>query len=166
MITSHETGTRVDEVAAGIYRICTPLDVIPGGFTFNSYLIADDEPVLFHTGYKKLFPVTLEAIGKVLPAAKLRWIGGSHFEGDEYGALNDLLAAAPEATPFSSEIGAMTSVNDFASRPARGFRDGETFSIGGRQLQWIYTPHAPHGWDCGVLFDVSTKTLLCGDLFT
>jgi flavorubredoxin len=166
MTTNQETGTRVDEVAAGIYRICTPLDIIPGGFTFNSYLIADDEPLLFHTGYRKLFPITLEAIGKVMPVEKLRWIGGSHFEGDEYGALNDLLAAAPEATPFGTEIGVLTSLNDFAARLARGFGDGEEFSIGSRRMKWLYTPHVPHGWDCGILFDLSTKTLLCGDLFT
>jgi flavorubredoxin len=166
MITNQETGTRVDEVAAGIYRISTPLDVIPGGFTFNSYLIADDEPALFHTGYKKLFPVTLEAISKVMPAEKLRWIGGSHFEGDEYGALNELLTAAPQATPFGTEIGVLTSLNDFGIRPARGLGDGEEFSIGSRRMKWMYTPHVPHGWDCGVLFDMSTRTLLCGDLFT
>ncbi len=166
MITNHETGTRVDEVARGIYRISTPLDVIPGGFTFNSYLIADEEPLLFHTGYRKLFPVTVEAIGKVMPAGKLRWIGGSHFEGDEFGALNDLLAAAPEATAFGTEIGVLTSLNDYASRPVRGLGDGEEFSLGSRRMKWVYTPHVPHGWDCGVLFDVSTKTLLCGDLFT
>lgn len=166
MITNQTTGTRVDEVAAGIYRICTPMDIIPGGFTFNSYLIADDEPVLFHTGYRKLFPITLEAIAKIMPVERLRWIGGSHFEGDEFGALNELLEVAPEATPIGTEIGVLTSVNDFASRPARGLGDGEEFSIGSRELRWIYTPHVPHGWDCGVLFDSSTKTLLCGDLFT
>ena len=165
MITDQETGTRVDEVQAGIYRICTPLDVIPGGFTFNSYLVVDDEPLLFHTGYRKLFPITLEAIRKVMPVEKLRWIGGSHFEADEYGALNDFLAVAPQATPFGSEIGVLTSLNDVATRPARGFGDGEEFSIG-RHMQWLYTPHVPHGWDCGILFDASTKTLLCGDLFT
>ncbi len=166
MITNREAGTRVDEVAAGIYRICTPLPVIPGGFTFNSYLIADDEPLLFHAGYRKLFPLTVEAIGSVMPVEKLRWIGGSHFEGDEFGALNDLLTVAPEATPFGAEIGVLTSLNDFATRPARGFRDGEEFSIGSRRLKWLYTPHVPHGWDCGVLFDLSAKVLLCGDLFT
>lgn len=120
MITNIETGTRIDEVASEIYRICTPLDVIPGGFTFNSYLIAGEEPLLFHTGYRKLFPITLEAIGKVVPVEKLRWIGGSHFEGDEFGALNELLEAAPEATPFGAEVGVLTSLNDFATRPARG----------------------------------------------
>ena len=139
---------------------------LPGGFTFNSYLIADDEPLLFHTGYRKIFPITLEAIKKVMPVEKLRWIGGSHFEGDEYGALNDLLASAPEATPFGTEIGVLTSLNDFAARPARGFGDGEEFSIGSRRMKWLYTPHVPHGWDCGILFDLSTQTLLCGDLFT
>jgi flavorubredoxin len=166
MITNQDTGTRVDEVAPGIYRISTPMDVIPGGFTFNSYLIADDKPLLFHTGYRKLFPVILEAIGKVIPVDTLRWIGGSHFEADEFGALNDLLAAAPYGTAFGAEIGARVSLNDFAIRPARGFADGEEFSIGARRLKWLYTPHVPHGWDCGILFDLSSKTLFCGDLFT
>jgi flavorubredoxin len=156
----------VDEVARGVYRISTPLDVIPGGFTFNSYLVTDDEPLLFHTGYRKLFAITLEAIRKVIPIEKLRWIGGSHFEGDEFGALNELLAAAPEALPFGAEVGVLTSLNDFASRPARGFGDGEEFSIGSRRMKWLYTPHIPHGWDCGILLDLSTRTLFCGDLFT
>jgi flavorubredoxin len=166
LITNPETGTHVDEIARDVYRICTPLDVIPGGFTFNSYLIVDDDPILFHTGYRRLFPVTLEAVGKVLPVEKLRWVGGSHFEGDEFGALNEFLEAAPEAAPFGAEIGVLTSLNDFASRPARALRDGEEFSIGSRRLKWLYTPHVPHGWDCGVLFDASTETLFCGDLFT
>ncbi|MEZ5394806.1 MAG: MBL fold metallo-hydrolase [Bryobacterales bacterium] len=166
MSAVNETGTTVDEVADGIYRISTPLDVIPGGFTFNSYLIDDEEPVLFHTGYRTLFPVTAEAIRRVMPLEKLRWIGGSHFEGDEFGAMNNLLEAAPQATPFGAEIGVLTSLNDFALRPARGLGDGEEITIGRRRLKWIYTPHVPHGWDCGILFDMSTKTLLCGDLFT
>jgi flavorubredoxin len=156
----------VDEIARGVYRISTPLDVIPGGFTFNSYLVDDDEPVLFHTGYRRLFSATLDAVRAVLDPARLRWIGGSHFESDEFGALNDLLAAAPSASAFGSEIGVLTSLTDFASRPARALADGEDFSIGSRRLQWIYTPHVPHGWDCGVLFDQSTGTLFCGDLFT
>jgi flavorubredoxin len=166
MITNHESGTRIDEVTAGIYRISTSLDVIPGGFTFNSYLVMDDEPLLFHAGYRKLFPFTLEAIKAVMPVEKLKWIGGSHFEGDEYGALNEFLAVAPEATPFGAEVGVLTSINDFASRAARGLGDGEEFSIGSHRMQWLYTPHVPHGWDCGILFDQSTQTLLCGDLFT
>jgi flavorubredoxin len=166
VLVNQETGVTVDEIEAGIYRISTPLPVIPGGFTFNSYLVADEEPVLFHTGYRKAFPTLLEAIEKIMPAKKLRWIGGSHFEGDEFGALNELLEVAPEATPFGAEIGALISIDDFANRPARGLGDGEEFSIGGRTMKWMYTPHVPHGWDCGILFDTSTKTLLCGDLFT
>jgi flavorubredoxin len=166
LITNKETGTSIDEVAAGIYRISTPLDVIPGGFTFNSFLIADDEPLLFHTGYRKLFPSTLEAIGKVVPADKLRWVGGSHFESDEFGAMNDILTAAPEATPFGSEVGVLTSINDFAVRSPRALKDNEELSIGSRKMKWIYTPHVPHGWDCGILFDQSSGTLFCGDLFT
>jgi flavorubredoxin len=166
MMTDIDTGTRVDEVAAGIYRISTPLDVIPGGFTFNSYLIENEEPLLFHTGYRSLFNLNLEAVKKVMPPKKLRWIGGSHFEADEFGALNGFLDAAPQATAFGSEIGVLTSLNDFASRPARALADGEELVIGSRKMKWIYTPHVPHGWDCGVLFDMSTETLLCGDLFT
>lgn len=157
---------RIDEIAAGLYRISTPTDVLPGGFTFNSFLLDDDEPLLFHTGYRGLAASTMEAIARIMPLERLRWIGGSHFEGDEYGALNEILAAAPHATPFASAIGALTSLNDFASRPARGLADGEALVTGARRLQWIYTPHVPHGWDCGVLFDASSRTLLCGDLFT
>lgn len=160
------TTPRIDEIAAGLYRISTPTDVLPGGFTFNSFLLDDDEPLLFHTGYRGLAASTMEAIARVMPLERLRWIGGSHFEGDEYGALNEILAAAPHATPFASAIGALTSVNDFAGRPARGLADGEHLATGSRRLQWIYTPHVPHGWDCGVLFDASSQTLLCGDLFT
>jgi flavorubredoxin len=166
MTVNGHTGTRVDEVGAGIYRISTRLDVIPGGFTFNSFLIDDDEPLLFHTGYKSVFAATAAGIETVMPLERLRWIGGSHFESDEFGALNLLLEAAPQATAFGTEIGVLTSLNDFGARPARGLADGEEFSIGGRKMQWFYTPHVPHGWDCGVLFDSTTKTLLCGDLFT
>lgn len=166
MITNEAAGTCINEVGRGIYRISTPMDVIPGGFTFNSYLIADEEPLLFHAGYRKLFPLTVEAVKAVMPVEKLRWVGGSHFEGDEFGALNEILAVAPEAKPFGSEVGVLISINDYASREARGLKDGEEFSVGSRRLQWLYTPHIPHGWDCGVLFDQSTNTLLCGDLFT
>ena len=166
MITNHQSGTQIDEVAEGIYRICTPLDVIPGGFTFNSFLILDEEPLLFHTGYRSLFPLTAEAVAKVLPVERLRWVGGSHFEADEFGALNEWLTAAPNATTFGAEIGVLTSLNDFGIRPAKPLADGESFALGKHRLQWLYTPHVPHGWDCGVLFDHTTGTLLCGDLFT
>jgi flavorubredoxin len=168
MITNQQSGTSIDEVATGIYRISTPLDIpaIPGGFTISQYLIVDDEPVLFHTGLRRLFPLTQEAISKVMPVDRLRHVGFSHFESDESGALNQFLAVAPQATPLSSDLGAMVSVNDAADRMGRGLADGERMSIGSRELEWIYTPHVPHGWDCGVLFDHKTGTLFCGDLFT
>lgn len=168
MQTNAHTGTTIDEVADGIYRINTPLriDNIPGGFNISQYLVVDYEPLLFHTGWRKWFPFVSEAIAKVIPLARLRHIGYSHFEGDESGAMNEFLAAAPQAVPFASRIGVMTSLNDHADREARGLGDGETFSTGRKTWEWIDTPHVPHGWDCGVLFDRATRTLLCGDLFT
>jgi flavorubredoxin len=168
MLTNPHTGTRIDEVAPGIYRINTPLriDALPGGFNLSQYLIVDDEPMVFHTGWRKWFPFVSEAISKVIPLDRIRHIGYSHFEGDEAGAINEFLAAAPNAVPFASHIGLMTSLNDLADRPGRGLADGETFSTGQKTWQWIDTPHVPHGWDCGVLFDQTTRTLLCGDLFT
>ena len=168
MITNSQSGTRIDEIATGIYRINTPvkIDSLPGGFNFSQYLIVDREPLLFHTGLRRMFPLVAEAVSKVIPVESVRHVGLSHFEGDESGAMNEWLAAAPAATPFASEIGILTSVNDMADRPGRGLSDGEEFSTGSHRLRWIYTPHVPHGWDCGVLFDVTTSTLLCGDLFT
>jgi len=168
MLTNSHTGTRIDEVAAGIYRVNTPMQVpgIPGGFNYSQYLIVDDEPVIFHAGLRNSFPVVSEAIAKVIPLDRIRHVGYSHFEGDESGAVNEFLAVAPQAVPFASGLGVLLSLGDYAIRPARGLADGEELSIGGRTLQWIDTPHVPHGWDCGVLFDKSTGTLLCGDLFT
>jgi len=168
MITNQQSGTSIDEVAAGVYRISTPVEIpaIPGGFTFNQYLIVDDEPLLFHTGLRRMFPLTLGAISKVMPVERLHHAGFSHFEADESGALNEFLAVAPQAAPLSSEIGALVAVNDTADRLGRGLGDGERLSIGAHELEWIYTPHVPHGWDCGVLFDHTTGTLFCGDLFT
>jgi len=168
MLTNLHTGTRIDEVAPGIYRINTPLRTaaIPGGFNLSQYLIVDDDPMIFHTGWRRWFPFLSEAISKIIPLHSIRHIGYSHFEGDEAGAMNEFLAAAPHAVPFASHVGLMTSLNDFADREGRGLADGETFSTGQKTWQWIDTPHVPHGWDCGVLFDQSTRTLMCGDLFT
>jgi flavorubredoxin len=166
VITNPQTGTRVDEIVNGIYRISTPLDILPGGFSVNQYLILDDEPLLFHTGWRRTFATVSEGVAKVIPIDRLRHVGLSHFEGDECGAMNEWLGVAPKAVPFSSAIGAKISINDFASRPARGLEDGEEFSTGHHQLQWISTPHVPHGWDCGVIYDKTTGTLFCGDLFT
>jgi len=170
MTTSTNTSspTRVDEIADGIYRISTPIppEAIPGGFTFNQYLIDDDEPVLFHTGPRKLFPLVSEAVSRVLPLERLRYIGLSHFEADECGAMNEFLAAAPSAVPLCSQIAAMVSVNDVADRPARAMADGEELDLGHHRVRWLDTPHLPHGWECGYLFEAQTRTLLCGDLFT
>ena len=167
MITNSTSGTNLHEIAPGIYRINTPIQ-IPGGpsFNFNQYLVADDEPLLFHSGPKRMFPLVAEAIGKVLPVEKLRYVAFAHFEADECGALNDFLAAAPHAEPVSSQVGAMVSVNDFALRPARALADGEVLRLGRHALKWLDAPHVPHGWDNGFMMELETRTLLCGDLFT
>lgn len=166
MITNSETGTSIDEVAPSIYRISTPLREVPGGFTFNQYLLAGDQPLLFHTGPRGLFPLVSEAIASVLPVERLRWISFSHVEADESGSLNHFLARAPEALPLCSEVGAMVSVTDLADRKPRSLKDGEALSLGTMRVRWLDAPHLPHGWDCGYLFEETTKTLLCGDLFT
>jgi flavorubredoxin len=168
MITNSESGTRIDEVAQDIYRISTPvrIDALPGGFSFNQYLVVDEQPLLFHTGLRGLFPLTREAISKVMPVERLRHIGYSHFEADESGAMNEFLAVAPQAEPLASQIGVLVSLSDQADRPPRSMADGEEFSTGKHRFQFLYTPHVPHGWDCGILFDATTRTLLCGDLFT
>ena len=139
MQTNAHTGTTIDEVAAGIYRINTPLriDAIPGGFNLSQYLIVDDEPMIFHTGWRRWFPFVSEAISKVIPLDQIRHIGYSHFEGDEAGAMNEFLAVAPHAVPFASHVGLMTSLNDHADREGRGLADGETFSTGKKTWQWI-----------------------------
>jgi flavorubredoxin len=166
MITNQASGTTVDEVADGIYRISTPVTVVPGGFTFNQYLVRDDEPLLFHSGPRRLFPVVSEAIAAVMPVAELRYVGFSHYEADECGALNEFLAVAPRAVPVCSQIAAMVSVDDVADRKARALADGEVLALGQKRVRWIDTAHVPHGWECGYLYEEATRTLLCGDLFT
>ena len=166
MSTRNPSGTAVDEIADGIYRISTPVDAIPGGFTFNQFLIDDDEPLLFHTGLRALFPSVAEAVASVMPLEKLRYVAFSHVEADECGALNHLLAAAPHAVPVCGRIAAMVSVNDMADRPPRALEDGETLSLGRHVVAWHDAPHLPHGWECGFLSESSTQTLFCGDLFT
>lgn len=158
--------TQVDEIADGIYRIATPVTLPGGGFSFNQYLIVDDAPLLFHTGPRKAFPAVSAAIAKVMPVERLRYIGFSHLEADECGALNEFLAAAPEAQALCGRIAAMTSLSDLADRDPRPLADGETVSLGRHAVTWLDTPHVPHGWDCGFMMEASTATLLCGDLFT
>jgi len=166
MNTNEHTGTRIHEVGDGIYRINTPVEIPNGAFSFNQYLVLDDEPLLFHTGPRKLFPFVREAVSRVLEPERLRWIAFSHYEADECGSLNDWLAIAPQSQPLCSEIAAMVSVNDVAERPARALGDGETLSLGRRTIKWFDTPHLPHGWETGYLADVTSRTLFCGDLFT
>jgi flavorubredoxin len=157
---------RVDEIVDGIYRINTPVPTIPGGFSFNQYLLVDDEPLLFHTGPRQLFPVVRAGIERVLPIERLKWIAFSHVEADEMGALNELLAAAPNARPLCSSVAALVSIADMANRAPRPMTDGETLRLGRTTLRWIDTPHLPHGWECGYLADLTRQALFCGDLFT
>ena len=166
-VTNLQSGTNVHEVADGIYRVSTPVTVPgAGGFTFNQYLVVDDEPLLFHTGPRQLFPLVHEAVASVMPVERLRWVAFSHVEADECGALNPWLSAAPQARPACSAIGAMTSIGDLADRAPRPLADGERLPLGRHVMQWLYTPHLPHGWDCGFMLEEHTATLLCGDLFT
>jgi flavorubredoxin len=166
MITNAVSGTRVDEVAEGIYRIATPVTILPGGFSFNQYLVLDEQPLLFHSGPRRMFPLVSEAVAKVMPLERLRYVGLSHFEADECGALNEFLSVAPQAVAVGSQVAAMVSLEDFAIRPPRGLADGETLDLGRHRVRWIDTPHVPHGWESGYLFEERTRTLLCGDLFT
>jgi len=153
---------RIDEVAANVFRIASDVP----GFSFNQYLIAADEPLLWHTGQRMLHAATRAAIARVLDPATLRWIGFSHYEADECGAMAEFLAEAPNAQPLCGRIGALVNVNDADAKPARALADGETLDIGGARLSWYDTPHVPHGWDCGLIFDETRKLLFCGDLFT
>jgi flavorubredoxin len=167
MITNSQSGTNIAEIAAGIFRINTPAK-LPGevGFSFNQYLIVDDAPMLFHTGQRKLFPLVSEAINAVLPVERLKYLALSHFEADECGALNQLLAAAPHAVPICGQVAALVAINDFADRAPRALADGEELSLGSRTMRWFDTPHVPHAWECGLMLDATTRTFFCGDLFT
>ena len=165
-VTNSQTGTNVHEVADGIYRINTPVPGEGGGFSFNQYLIMDDEPLLFHTGPRKMFPLVREAVTSLFPVERLRFIALSHVEADECGSLNEWLAIAPQSSPLCSAVAAMVSISDLADRPPRALADGERRSLGRHAVRWFDTPHLPHAWDCGFLMDERTSMLLCGDLFT
>lgn len=165
-ITNKESGTNIHEVADGIFRINTPVSNMPGGFSFNQYLVLDDKPLLFHTGPRRMFPLVREAVQSVIAPVKLKYIAFSHFEADECGALNEWLEAAPQSVPVCSTIGALVSVADIADRAPKPLADGEQLGLGAKTMRWLDAPHLPHGWDCGYLFEEKTKTLFCGDLFT
>lgn len=159
--------TRLDEIGAGIYRLSTFVpDIGPTGFTFNQFLLDDDEPLLFHTGPRSMFPAIREAIERIMPIERLRWITFGHVEADECGAMNELLAVAPQAQVAHGAIGCLVSLNDLADRPPRALADGETIQTGRFHLRHLDTPHVPHGWEARVLFEETTATLFCGDLFT
>jgi flavorubredoxin len=160
--------TKITEIADGIYRLSTFVPDIapPAGFTFNQFLVLGDEPLMFHTGLRKMFPLNREALSRIIPPERLKWIAYGHFEADECGAMNEWLAVAPQAQAAHGQTGVMVSLNDFADRAPRVLVDGETIDLGGKRVRFIDTPHTPHGWDAGVLYEETTGTLLCGDLFT
>ena len=159
--------TRIHEIADGVYRFSTFVpDVTPEGFTFNQFLVAGDEPMLFHCGQRMLFPAVSAALARLMPVEKLRWIGFGHVEADESGAMNMWLAAAPSATVVHGQTACDVSLNDLADRPPRALADGEVIDLGGKRVRHIDTPHVPHNWEARVLFEETTRTLFCGDLLT
>jgi flavorubredoxin len=159
--------TVVHEIADRIYRLSTCVaDAAPGGFTFNQFLIDADEPMLFHTGPRRMFPLVSQAIATIVPVERLRWIGFGHVESDECGAMNEFLAAAPLAQVAHGALGCMVSLDDLCDRPPRKLADGEVIDLGGRRVRHIDTPHVPHNWESRVLYEETTATLFCGDLFT
>ena len=167
IVTNSQSGTNVHEVSDGIYRINTPVLFENGnGFSFNQYLIADDEPLLFHTGPRKMFPLVREAVASVIPVERLQYIGFSHVEADECGSLNEWLTVAPQSIPLCGTVAAMVSIEDLADRSPRALANGEVISLGKHQVRWIDAPHVPHAWDCGFMMEELTRTFLCGDLFT
>ncbi len=160
--------TRIDEIADGIYRLSTyvPEVAAPAGFTFNQFLIMADEPLLYHTGPRAMFPSVSAAMGRVMPVERLRWISFGHVEADECGAMNLWLAAAPGARVVYSPLGCDISVNDMADRPPRMLGEDEVLDLGGKRVRLIATPHVPHGWEAQALYEETTGTLFCGDLLT
>jgi flavorubredoxin len=167
MKETNPMNTRIDEIADDIYRLSSFVpDIGPTGFTFNQYLILDDQPLIFHTGHRSTFPDLAKAIASIIPVDQLRWVTFGHVEADECGAMNQLLAAAPRAQVAHGALGCMVSLNDLADRPPMPLTDGQVLDLGHHKVRHIDTPHVPHGWEARVLFDETTNTLLCGDLFT
>lgn len=157
----------ITEIADDIYRISTWIpDVTPEGFTFNQFLVAADEPLLFHTGHRGFFPLVSGAVAEVLPVESVRWISFGHVEADESGSMNAWLAAAPESQVVHSPLGCEISLDDLCDRPPRALAEGEVLDLGGKRVRSIPTPHIPHGWEAHVLYEETTGTLFCGDLFT
>jgi flavorubredoxin len=161
--------TKITEIAAGIYRLSTYVPDIapPAGFTFNQFLVLGDEPLMFHTGLRRMFPLNRDAVSRIIGPEHLRWIAFGHYEADECGAMNEWLAVAPQSEAAHGQTGCLVSLNDMADRAPRILQDGELIELGRRKrVRYLDTPHIPHGWDAGVLYEETTGTLLCGDLFT
>jgi flavorubredoxin len=155
--------TKIDEIAPDVFRLCVYVADID--MQFNHFLVRDDEPLLFHTGLKGMFPALRDAVASLIDPAQLRYIAWSHFESDECGALNDWLQIAPKAEPVCTLVGKLVTVDDFSSRPARGMTAADVLSTGKHRYRFYPSPHIPHGWDAGVLFEETQKTLFCSDLF-
>ena len=153
----------VSEIAPDVFRISVYVKEF--NLQFNHFLIKDEEPMLYHAGMRQMFPVVFEAVSKLIDPAKIMWIGFSHFEVDECGALNDWLQVAPNAKPVCSEVGAIVNMGDFSIRPAHAMASNAILNTGKHNYRFIRTPHLPHGWDAGVLFEETNGTLLCSDLF-
>jgi flavorubredoxin len=159
--------TNIHEIADGVFRLSTLVpDVGPDGFTFNQFLLTGEEPMLFHTGPRGMFPLVSEAIGKLIPLDSLRCLSFGHVEADECGAMNLFLAAAPDSVVAFNALGCDVSLNDLCDRPPVVVDESASRDLGGHAVRWISTPHVPHGWEAQVVFDETTRTLFCGDLFS
>jgi flavorubredoxin len=157
--------TRVDEIAPDIFRVSTFVpDVPPSGFSFNQFVVRADEPFLFHTGMRGLFPVVSEAVAGVIPLDQLRWIGFAHVEADECGALNAFLEAAPDAQVVHGALACVLSLADMLDRPPVAVDDGAVLDLGGKRMRFVATPHVPHNWESGLWYEETTGTLFAGDL--
>lgn len=154
---------KINEIAPDLYRIS--IFAPQFNIQFNHFLIKDDEPLLYHAGLQGMFPLLQEAVKTLIEPSKIRWVGFSHYEVDECGSLNNWLQVAPDAQAVCSEVGAIINMSDFAIRPSKPLKHNETFSTGKYSYRFIRTPHLPHGWDAGVMFEETNKTLLCSDLF-
>ena len=159
--------TKIDEIANNIFRLSTfTADIPPSGFTFNQYLIKADAPLLFHCGGRALFPFVSAAAAKILPVKSIQWISFGHVESDECGSMNQWLSAAPQAQVVHGATACMVSLNDLADRPPRVLANNEVLDLGGKRVRYIDTPHVPHAWESGLIYEETTKTLFTGDLFT
>jgi len=155
---------QITEVAPDLFRITTFVE--PFNLQFSQFLVRDEEPLLFHTGPRMLFPDMKEAVASLIDPARLRWIAFSHFEADECGTLPEWQTVAPQSTAVCSLVGKLVSVDDCLSlRPAKGMTDGEILATGHYRFRFLATPHVPHCWEAGLLFEETQRTLLCSDLF-